>query len=309
MPRTPPIQLAAQGPVASYLETLAETGRPAMASGLRAIALLVSGDKRFCEPSVDLDTFPWHDLRYSHVDALRVKLVKKYKPRTVNRMLSALRQVLLRCRKLRRITADDYDDIEIKLVAKDATSTGRALSHEEIEVLIQAADPTDWRGVRGAAIVAVMFGAGLRRIEVSRAQVDAYVLSEQEINVVGKGSKIRTVPVAPEFAVHVDRWLMVRGTSSGPLFPRSFWNGQAVGRLSPDTISDLIENLRKQAGVAYFTPHDLRRSFGTHLLDRGVDLALVKTLMGHSDVDTTTIYDRRGDDAKRRAVALLSRQP
>src|SRR5574341_586161 len=106
--------------------------------------------------------------------------------------------------------------------------------------------------------------------------------------------------MAPQFSAYIERWLELRGRAPGPLFVQP-----PEGRLSPDGVNDLIEPLRRRAGVEPFTPHDLRRSFGTHLLDRGVDLALVKELMGHADIQTTTIYDRRGDDAKRRAVLLL----
>lgn len=298
-PSSSPIRLQEQGPAASYLAALAETGRPAMASGLRAIARLASGDRRWDDPATPLDDFPWHELRFGHVEQIRAQLARRYRPRTVNRMLSALRQVLKRCRQMRRMSGDDYQDAkEVTSLPKDPTRSGRALDDAEIDALLMAA--LEAPDLRAAAIVAAMYGAGLRRIEVCRGDVEDY--AEGQMRVVGKRRKIRFVPMAPRFSAYIERWLDDRGRGAGPLFVRP-----PEGRLVPDAVNDLVEALRKRTEVAAFTSHDLRRSFGTHLLDRGVDLSLVKELMGHADIQTTTIYDRRGDDAKRRAVLLLGR--
>lgn len=134
---------------------------------------------------------------------------------------------------------------------------------------------------------------------------------------------MRYVPLVKTFAEHVDRWFDVRkefNIADPPLFvhlpskkpkkpqakAKEIKGVKAIGKaLSTDAITDIIEATRKRAGVALFTPHDLRRSFGTHLLDRGIDIALVKDLMGHADIQTTSIYDKRGGDAKRKAVKVL----
>jgi len=76
-------------------------------------------------------------------------------------------------------------------------------------------------------------------------------------------------------------------------------------RISTRTIHDIIETRCIDMGIEKFSPHDLRRSFGTHLLNSGVDLLIVQKLMRHSNVNTTKIYDMRGESAEREAIELL----
>jgi len=303
-------KLSEDGPAATYLDSLADAGRPAMASGLRAIARLVSGDRGWDHVDRPLDEFPWQDLREGHIRSLGRRLSADYKRRTVQRMLSALKQVLWHARK--KIPQDDFADAEaaikdvLKRLPDDTTDPkGRALDDAEVVQLLTAARTARdaLAGARDAAIIAAMYGGGLRRIEIARAQAVDY--AEQALRVIGKRRKVRTVPLEPSFAAHVEHWVGAR-MAAGVTTPYLFMHLPNGAPLSVDAISDLIESVRKRAKVTAFTPHDLRRSFGTHLLDRGVDLALVKELMGHVDIQTTTIYDKRGDDAKRRAVATLA---
>lgn len=306
-------RIAQKGPVTSYLDSLAEDGRAAMESGLRAIASITTSNADWTDYKRDVDDFPWHELRKQHISDLTQRLANEYKPNTIRRMLSALSQLMPLVRK--RMEADEYLDVmEVlrkapkRLPNDDADPRGRALSDEEALLLITTAleHSNKLKGARDAAIIAVMYGAGLRRIEVSRALNTDYSEDggDKQIRVIGKRRKVRYVPLVATFANHVDRWVSARETgeiTAPPLFVHL-----ASGKpLSTDVISDVVEAVRERAGVAPFTPHDLRRSFGTHLLDRGVDIALVKDLMGHVDIQTTTIYDKRGGDSKRRAVKVL----
>jgi site-specific recombinase XerD len=294
------IELSAGGPATAYLDSLrSKASRPSMASALRAMAYTASLDARFLKSTASLDDFPWGELRYDQLQMLFRKLEERYEPRTLSRMLSALRQVLLHCRRQRRMPADEFDSIDwkhLRPVEGAAEAKGRALEPEEVEQLIQAAT-----NPREAALVATMYAAGLRRIEIVRATIEDYLTETREVRVIGKRNKIRKVPVVEPYVLYIEHWIVQRGTEAGPLFCVA-----GAKPLNPDAVSDILEALRLRANVEKFTPHDLRRSFGTHLLDRGVDLALVKSLMGHSDIQTTTIYDRRGDDAKRKAVQVLT---
>ena len=102
-------------------------------------------------------------------------------------------------------------------------------------------------------------------------------------------------------------WLTVRGDAEGPLF----YSGHKGGHLhegqgmTPQAVRDVVVRRAKQAGVENVTPHDLRRSFVSDLLDAGADISTVAAMAGHASVQTTARYDRRGEAAKRKAAKAL----
>lgn len=297
-----------KGPVETYLGDLAPTGRPAMRSSLHKIAAIV--DPRW-NPASDLDAFPWAQLRRQDTQQIRRELQQHYQPRSANRMLSALRQVLRRCWEAGQLSFEDYQfTVNIKPIPVRTPAEGQALDPEVIERLVAVAGARGGLiGARDAALVATMYAAGLRRIEASRADATSYDRSTQEIRVVGKGSYVRVVPLIPGWAQHLEHWLAFVAPD-GPMFPR-ISHDRVGARMTPDDIGEAIHEIQAATPMGDrtdFTPHDLRRSFGTHLLDHGVDIALVKELMGHANIQTTTIYDKRGVAAKRRAVAVLARE-
>ena len=104
----------------------------------------------------------------------------------------------------------------------------------------------------------------------------------------------------------LEAWLDVRGREEGPVFNPIRQTGEIpLTRLRGESIGYILRRRQKQAGVATTSPHDLRRSFVTTLLDAGVDLFTIQKLAGHADAVTTARYDRRGESAKRRAVERL----
>ena len=98
----------------------------------------------------------------------------------------------------------------------------------------------------------------------------------------------------------------MRGTEPGPLFVPVDKAGRiALRRLTAESVFDRLQALAKRAGVQRFSPHDMRRSFISDLLDNGADLAVVQAMAGHANPATTAQYDRRGERAKQRAAGLL----
>jgi site-specific recombinase XerD len=157
-------------------------------------------------------------------------------------------------------------------------------------------------------VLALLFGAGLRRCEPCRPSLAAYCSETGALRVVGKGGRERRAFLAGGAAAALDEWLRARGRAPGPLIAALDRYGQLarpLRGLTPSAVDAVVRRRAAEAGVSGFTTHDARRTFMTGLLERGVDVFTVQQLAGHADLRTTQLYDQRGDDAKRRAAALL----
>ena len=184
---------------------------------------------------------------------------------------------------------------------------GRALSPVEAGKLFESAasDPNRAAGARDAALLALAYGAGLRRAEL--AAVTLADLAGDALKVHGKGRRERLVYLgANGCAAAVNAWLRVRGKEAGPLFLAVNKGGKIGAGMSLRAIGARVQVLGERAGLGTISPHMLRRSFATQLLEAGNDLAVVADCMGHSRTDTTRIYDRRGERSKVRAMATIS---
>ena len=156
----------------------------------------------------------------------------------------------------------------------------------------EAADLVEGRAVGGAArgrdraILEVLYASGLRVSELSGLDVDALDRAERTVRVFGKGRKERIVPYGEAAARALERWLAVRGERSGPLFTNA--RGRRLGVRSIHTI---VRRSARTAGITRrVSPHTLRHTFATHLLDRGADLRMIQELLGHSRLSTTQRY-------------------
>lgn len=168
-----------------------------------------------------------------------------------------------------------------------------------------ASDPSA-AGVRDAAIFGLLYAAGLWRAELSALDVTSYVPKAGELIVSGKGNRQRNVFVDNGAADALADWLLVPAETTGPLFVPISRGGNLMRgrRLLGPAVYDTLKRRARQAGVRDVRCHDLRRSFVSDLLDAGVDIRVAAKLAGHS-LEVATRYDRRGDEAKKKAVALL----
>ena len=288
-------------PAALYLANLSK-GSQGMRQPLDTIA-------RILDPEKDAESFPWWEVTYQESMAVRIALVERYKPATVNKMLSALRGVLKQTWRLGLLDADSYHRAAaVENVRASNHLSGRALEVEEIARLFAtcSTDPTA-KGARDAALLAVFYGCGLRRGELARLDIDDFDPEDNSILVLGKRGKRRTVYLTEAGCKHLEAWLQHRGDGDGPLFCPIRQNGEIpLTRMRGESIAYILRRRQEEAGIEHFSPHDLRRSTVTHLLNAGVDVFTVQKLAGHADATTTARYDRRGEKAKRLAVTTLS---
>lgn len=299
--KIPPIE---QHPAAVYLASLGSGSRRTMRQALDAMAgLLTSG-------RCDAETLGWSALRYQHTQALRSALAERYSHATANKMLAALRGVLRESWRLGHIDAETYHRAaDLKGIRGQTLPRGRALSAGEIRALFGACanDPSP-AGQRDAAILALLYGAGLRRAEVVTLDLADYEAENGALTIRGaKGRKDRLAYATNGSALALEAWLAVRGGDPGPMFlPINKGGRLQHRRMTSQAVFNMLRKRAAQAQVPVFSPHDLRRTFISDLLDAGADISAVQHLAGHSSVNTTARYDRRGEAAKRRAAKLLA---
>jgi len=292
-------------PAAVYLARLAVGARRSQLGALRTMAHLLGGT------DADAFTLPWHQLGYQHTQALRTQLSERYAPATTNRMLAALRGVLTECWRLGLMDAEARARAsDVAAVRGTTIPRGRALKGGELRALF-AVCQGGRAGERDAALLATLYAGGLRRSEAVALDVgdydpaysnDAGALTVRH----GKGHKERVVYLHNGGRTAMGDWLAIRGQEPGPLFLRVRKGGVRVyTRLTDQAVLDILQRRCAQAGVTACSPHDLRRTMISDLLDAGADISTVQKLAGHSNVTTTQRYDRRGEATKAKAAGLL----
>jgi integrase len=247
----------------------------------------------------------WHRLRYQDAERLRAELIEAYKPATARKVLSAFRGIVRSAWRLGHLTADQAERLaDVGAVRGRTLPAGRTLGRSELEALVRACYNfiPQALGRRDAAAILLMYAAGLRREEVRRLDLDSLDLVAGAVKVLGKGNKERTVPLRVEVLEALEVWLEFRGDEPGPLFTKY---GDGLDRLSLSAYNRIVTKHAERAKLDHLTPHDLRRTFVTALLEAEVDVLRVRELAGHEDLETTARYDRRGDDANRAALERL----
>jgi site-specific recombinase XerC len=290
-----------RNPVEIYLAGLSATGRRSMAQKLNTVAGILGYP--------DARSVAWEKLRFDHVVAVRASLSDGgLAPATVNATLAALRGVAKAAWSLNLLHGDDYNRIAaVKGLRSSRLPSGRALTVGEVTVLFDACyDDKTAAGRRDAAILALLLGAGLRRAECADLALTDYNSESRDITVQGKGDKQRLMPLGETADQAVRDWLKVRGDGPGPLLCRVGKNGEVErSPISAQAIYAALAKRGKAARVAHFSPHDLRKTYASGLIDLSGDISTVSRLLGHASIDTTAIYDRRGEAAKRKVADSL----
>lgn len=172
------------------------------------------------------------------------------------------------------------------------------LEADEVENLLQQPNVTNMQGMRDRALLELLFSTGLRVSEISSLNINQINLGKDEFTVRGKGDKLRIVFISPDARTWVKRYLDKRHDSDEALFIR-YDRGRAKRmksddediRLTPRSIQRIVKHYAAKAGITKdITPHTLRHSFATDLLQNGADIRSVQTLLGHSSITTTQVY-------------------
>ncbi|NWH03531.1 site-specific tyrosine recombinase XerD [Desulfobacter latus] len=189
----------------------------------------------------------------------------------------------------KRISLNPLKDIDIP-------KTGRHLpgviSVNEVEALLDACDVTTPKGQRNLAMMEIMYGAGLRVSELIHLKVVDVNLDAGLVRVMGKGAKERIVPIGSKAKDAARGWLdQGRPKALKQLSSDFLFIARAGKPMTRQAFWKIIKKYALVAGIARpVSPHTLRHSFATHLIEGGADLRSVQTMLGHSDISTTQIY-------------------
>lgn len=291
-----------QNPAAVYLAKLSKRSRRVQMDALNTIADILAPGATYLE-------IPWHEIGYQHAQAIRAVLDERYSAASANRMLSALRETVKQAWLLGQAPAENYLRVkEVDNVTGSRLPAGRQVTSGEIKALLDACIADDGpAGYRDAAIIAWMVCSGPRRSEIAAADLDDYDPETGQLKIIGKGNKERTNYIVNGTAEAFADWLQIRGSEPGPLFiPIDRHDNIEFRRMSAQAIYNMINRRIEQAGIKDFSPHDLRRTFISNMLEARADIATVAKIVGHSSVETTARYDRRPEQAKKTATQLLT---
>jgi integrase/recombinase XerD len=168
----------------------------------------------------------------------------------------------------------------------------RALSQAEAARLLEQPITADAAGLRDRAMLEMLYATGMRVSELTSLDTSDLDLEQAEVRVTGKGNKERLVPLGATAADCVERYLKFgRPRLLGGRSQRAVFLNQQGGRLSRSGAWRIIKKYAERVGLGeHLTPHTLRHSFATHLLENGADLRYIQELLGHASISTTQIY-------------------
>lgn len=208
-------------------------------------------------------------------------------PRTLSRTISAARGFY------RFLLLDGHaklDPLSNVKPPQPAQNLPRFLREEEAETLLSAPDTGTPEGVRDRALLELLYATGLRVSEMVNLRVGDVDLNRGLLECQGKGSKRRRVPVGRSALHWLSEYMRVRRSLSGEKSPALLFLRGGGRPLTRQWVWARLREYANASGLEDVTPHGLRHSFATHLLQRGADSRSVQALLGHSDIGTTQIY-------------------
>lgn len=292
-------------PLLQYLARLAPSSQLTMKYVLQDAA------DRLGFEDCDIADVPWHLLDPAHVTALVAALrADGFTPNTSSLYVNAVRGVMNEAWRLSLISHEQLLKIRtVKATQGVRLPVGRNLKRSLIRELMEvcAADPRP-QGLRDAAVIALLYGTGMRKSESVDLKLSQIDFSERSLQVLGKGNK-QLIKYAPTWAFdRLNAWLAFRrsqlpeGQADDDFLFNRIRRGSHITRerITKHAIYYIARQRGQQVGVKIM-PHDFRRSFITRVIEEH-DLSIAQKLAHHSNIQTTANYDMRDDNERRRAV-------
>jgi len=229
------------------------------------------------------------DIEKRHIEGYLKSLSKKMSNKSIARKLTAIKSF----HHFLLIENEVKEDVSLLFqTPKTAKTLPKVLSVDEVVSILEQVDKQNELGLRNKALLELIYGSGLRVSELLDIKIEDIHLNQAYILVHGKGQKERIVPISDMAVIALRKYMidarpkLLKETHTHILFLN-----QKGTRLSRQGFSKVLKKLAHDAGVTTpCSPHTLRHSFATHLLENGMDLRTLQTLLGHEDISTTQIY-------------------
>ena len=295
--------MSTASPYSLYLSRLSANSKKSIASQLRRVAKIMDW------PVDDVSRFN----RVNYQDMLQIRAMLQHAgwaARSINRAQVAIRNIVKIAVMMKLADSEQLSQLSSLSQLKHAEYPGTALTQKQVQALFALLERSRTEtGIRNIAMFAVLLGTGLRRSELVALELKDFDANKQTLLVRnGKGNKSRTT-FLPDWSLnHLKNWLTLRSRQPGYLFCPVQANGKVklTTGLSVWLVLRLVKTKLQLVGVENASPHDLRRTFITRLLEQNVDLNTVRQMAGHASITTTTIYDKRDMQFMQQAASSLS---
>ena len=247
------------------------------------------------------DTQLWKSTLEDYLRYIELERQVQVSPRSINKYITHTRGLLEYAWRSGRCDRNVLDGFYIQ--DSEKRTPPRSLTLEEAQRLIEACPRATAEQRRDRVMILLLYGCGLRTHELCALSVQHICIERREINALtAKGDKPRTVPIPAAVYTELLAYLHERGGKRGPLFKTYF----KKTRIRNTNLGVAVRHAVHRAGLADdITPKTLRHSFATHLMDRGVDLGIIASLMGHRSPQETGVYLHVLPSRKQRAVKTI----
>jgi integrase/recombinase XerD len=294
-------------PYALYLSRLSVNSQRSISSQMRSIARLMQWQESVLDDML---------CQIDYQQALHIRAVMthaKWSARSINRAMIAIKNIVKVAALMNKADLAQVANLESINQVKHGEHQGTPLNSEQVTAVLDGFKSKKGTfAARNLAIFSLFLGTGLRRSELSALILSDYDAPTHSLTVAaGKGNKSRTLFLPDWVEQNLLAWLKVRSRQHGYLLCKSTLTGKVklTEPTSPTSLYRLVKDTLYELGVDNVSPHDLRRTFITRLLEQKVDINTVRQMAGHADISTTTIYDKRDNSFMQQAAAILDYTP